>query len=193
MEQVRAFMGTVNAALAPLAPVFKIIDAVMSLQKFVKAVPKLVTSPGKVVKAAGEVVKKIAALAPILPQVSMPFTILGVVDALLTLLEALVGELNGIVQQARRIEEARAAAEEAPDLLPILAAAEAQLQVQQANLGEALAAIGPLVEIINTFTGLIGLPKLPLSVDMTGSASDAVGSLNKALQTLRQFRNKIPV
>lgn len=193
MGQVRAFMSAANAALAPLGPFFKIIEAVMSLKEFVQAVPKVVTNPGKVIKAAGNVVKKIAALAPLVPQLSMPFTILGVVDALLTLLEAIVSELNGIVQQAARIEEARAASVDAPELLSIISAAESQLQSEQGNLAQALAAVSPLVEIINTFTGLVGLPKLPLSVDMTGSAADAIGSLNKALQTLRQFRNTIPV
>jgi hypothetical protein len=193
MEQVRAFMSAANAALAPLGPFFKILEALMSLKDFVSAVPKVVTNPGKVIKAAAAVLKKIAALAPLVPQLSVPFTILGVVDAILTLLEAIVSELNTIVQQAQRIEDARAASATTPALLPIIAAAEAQLAAQQGNLAQALAAVTPLVEVINMLTGLIGLPKLPLAVDMTGSAADAIGSLNKAVQTLRQFRSTIPV
>jgi hypothetical protein len=192
LTQARALIGAANAALAPLSPVFRIIDAVLAVKAFAEAVPELIVNPGAVVEAVIELVAKIGRLAALVPQLSLPLTILGLVDAVITLLEGVLAELTVIEQQAARVEATRTSAAGLPAdaqvaLLAIADAATAQLEVRRADLATALGTVRPVIALLNTLGGLAGLPALEVE---EGGSTEA---LNAAVTALRTFRNAIPV
>lgn len=194
LEQARSLLGKANAAMAPLGPIFTVIEILMLVKKFIEAVPGVVTNPGKVVSVGNDVVKAMGKLVRLLPQASVPLMVLDLVDALLGLMDGVLAELSALATQAERIQAARAAALDLPDLEAILDLAQGQVQAQQANLGTALANVGAVVELVNTVAGLVpGLPKIPLEVNAGEELADMVRSLQRAVQVLKTVRGKIPV
>lgn len=198
LTQALALVAAAGPAMAPLAPVFTIIDAVLSIKDFAQAVPELVTNPVAVVEAVVALVRKIGKLASLIPQLSVPIMILGVIDALIALLDGLGEVLTAIAQQEARIASAGALAATLPttarDALELIVErSTASLAVQRADVATALLGAEPLIVIVNAFVGLIGLPGLTLSIDMSGSAEDAAQALTTASDVLRAFRRSIPV
>lgn len=199
LTQALALVGAAGPAMAPLAPAFTIIDAVLAVKDFAQAVPELIVNPGAVVEAVVKLVAKIGKLASLIPQLSVPLMILGVVDAVIALLGGLALQLNQIAAQEARIAAAVAAAADLPEpargaLEAIAGQATAAVGVQRADVATALSGADPLLGIVNAFVGLIGLPGLDLSIDVTsGSTQDAVDALNAGISALQQFRRTIPL
>lgn len=199
LTQALALVGAAGPAMAPLGPVFSIIDAVLAVKDFAQAVPELIVNPGAVVEAVVKLVQKIGKLASLIPQLSVPLLILGVVDALIALLGGLALRLSEIADQEERIAAAVAAASSLPDpargaLEAIATSSTEQVAVARADIATALVGADPLLGIVNAFVGLIGLPGLSLSIDVTsGSTSDAIDALNAAIGVLQQFRRTIPL
>jgi hypothetical protein len=192
LTQARALIGAANAALAPLGPVFRIIDAVLAVKGFAEAVPELIVNPGAVVEAVVELVAKIGRLASLVPQLSVPLMVLGLVDAVITLLQGVQAELVVIEQQVARVEATRTSAAALPPdaqaaLLAIADAATAQVEVRRADLATALGSVQPVLGILNVFAGMAGLPALEVS---GGASSEALGT---AVEALQAFRSTIPV
>lgn len=199
LTQALALVAAAGPAMAPLAPVFTIIDAVLAVKDFAQAVPELLTNPGALIEAIGKLVVKIGKLASLIPQLSVPLMILGVVDALIALLGGLALQLQQIAIQEARIAAAVALAGTLPGdagaaLSTITTAASAALGVQRADVATALSGADPLIGIVNSFVGLLGLPGLSIAPDVTsGSSEEAVASLNAAIAVLQQFRRTIPI
>ena len=200
LSQARALIAAANAALAPLGPVFAIIDAILAIKHFADAVPGVVLSPADVVDALVDVARKASRLLSLVPQLSVPLMLLGIVDVVIAVLEALAAELLNIAAQEARIESSRALAATFPvaaaveALVAVADAASDQVDVQRADVASALAHIEPMVEIINTFSGIVGLPQIELSVDATsGGTTEAAESMLAAAETLRTLRSTIPV
>lgn len=199
LTQARMLIASANAALAPLGPVFAIIDAVLAVKDFAQAVPEVIVNPGAVVEAVTALVGKIGKLASLIPQLSVPLLILGLVDAVIALLEGLQAELVVIAQQEARIEASRTSAALLPEdaraaLEAIADAAEGQLVTRRADLATALASVGPVVGILNAFAELAGISGFSLDVDVSsGGTQQAADALGSAVSTLRAFRSSIPV
>lgn len=197
LTQALALVAAAGPAMAPLAPVFTLIDAVLSVKDFAQAVPELLTNPGALVEAIAALVQKIGKLASLIPQLSIPRTILDVVDALIALLGGLVVQLQAIAAQEARIASASAAAallqQPARGALETIASSATQaVAVQRADLAMVLLGAAPLIGIVNVFMGLIGAPGLSLSTDMSGSTQSSIEALNAALVVLSSFRRSIP-
>lgn len=199
LAQARALLRSANSALAPLGPAFTIIDAILAIKGFADAVPELVVNPGAVVEAVVELGTKVSRLASLIPQLSVPIMVVGLIDAVLALLTGLQAELAVIADQMARIETTRATAATLPDaaraaLESIADAASAQVQVQRGDLATALSSIGPVLGIITTFASLAGVPGVSLDVDVTsGSVDEAADALGVAASALGAIRSSIPV
>lgn len=202
LTQALALVAAAGPAMAPLGPVFSIIDAVLAVKDFAQAVPELIVNPGAVVEAVVKLVQKIGKLLSLVPQLSVPLMILGVVDAVIALLGGLALQLGQIAAQEARIAAALEQAAELEATSPVAAAAlttiagqaTAQVAVQRADVATALGGAQPLLGIVNAFCGLIGLPGISLSVDVTsGGTAAAVDALNDAITALQTFRRTIPL
>ena len=108
MQLATQLMAQANAALAPLSPVFNIIDTALALHQAVKAIPDAISSldPGKISDALPDLTRKAGKLAALVPQLSVPLMIVGLIDVLLTFLGGLAGQLRAIIDHQMRIQRA---------------------------------------------------------------------------------------
>jgi hypothetical protein len=70
---VRGLLAQANAALAPLAPIFTILDAVLAVADCVQGVPEAIIKldPSKLIECIPNLVEKLAQLAQLVPQLSL--------------------------------------------------------------------------------------------------------------------------
>lgn len=197
MQISKQLMAQANAALAPLVPVFNVIDTVLALFKTVKAIPDAITSlnPGKITDALPDLVKKASKLLKLVPQLSVPLMILGLIDVLLTFLDGLSGQLRAIVDQQVRIQAAATRAAELGNvqLQGVVDCANKHVQVQMQNLAESTAPVNRLIALINVFMELVGLPRLPDLSDLGPDAQAALQPLEDMVKVLKDVRKTIPV
>ncbi len=197
MQLSKQLMAQANAAMAPLVPVFNVIDTVLALFKAVKAVPDAITSlnPGKITEALPDLAKKASKLLKLVPQLSVPLMIVGLIDVLLTFLDGLSGQLRAIIDQQARIQQAATRAAELGNvqLQAVVDCAKGHVDVQMQNLAESTAPVNRLIALINVFMELIGLPKLPDLANLGSDAAAALEPLEHMVKTLKDIRKTIPV
>ena len=197
-ELSKQLMAQANAALAPLMPVFNIIDTVIALFNCVKAIPDALgppPDPSKLAKCLPDVAKKVSKLLKLIPQLSVPLMIVGLIDVLLTFLEGIRGQLKAVIAAQVRIAAAATRAAELGNvqLTTIVDCANASIEAQMKNLGESAAPVNRLIGVINLFVELAGLPKLPDLSDLGDDAQAALGSLDPLVDQLKAARSAIPV
>jgi hypothetical protein len=192
LTQAFAASAAVGPAMAPLMPAFRIIDAVLSLKDFVEAVPKVLVNPGAIIEAGAKFVTKIAALAGIIPQLSVPLMLVGVIDIVINLLIGLVAVLIRIQEQEQQIAEASSLVSTVPALGPIVAAATAQTDVARANVLASVATIGPIMLTINLLCGLAGLPPID-AAPAGGTTAELIASMQGVVNVLATARAAVPI
>lgn len=197
-ELSKQLMAQANAALAPLVPVFNIIDVVIALFNAVKAIPEALgppPDPSKLAKVMPELAQKASKLLKLVPQLSIPLMVVGLIDVLLAFLEGTRNQLKAIVDAQVKIAQAATRAAELGNvqLTAIVDCANANIEAQMKNLGESAAPVNRLVAIINIFMELAGLGKLPDLANLGTDAQQALGVLDGVVDTLKQARSAIPV
>lgn len=195
LQIAKNLLTQANAALAPLAPIFNIIDALLAVKDFAEAVPGLLTDPGALIEAIAKLIEKISALAQLIPQLSIPFLIVDLIDVIIAVLDGVITELAKIVEQELKIAAAglRAAEPGNASLIPIVECAT-DLNIQlKLQLGQGLAPLNSLFGVLNLFLGLIGAPEIPPLDDLPEDASEAIESLTVVVEALQKARDAIPI
>ncbi len=192
LTQALAASAAMGPAIAPLMPAFRIIDAVLSLKDFVEAVPQVIVNPGKIVEAGAKFIQKIAALAGIVPQLSVPLMLVGVIDVVISLMQGLIANLIQIQAQERAIAEAAELVSDVPSLGPIVTAASSQVAVSTANVAAAAAGAAPLILTINLLASLAGLPGIEAS-PTGGTTQELIDSMQGIVNVLQVARAAVPV
>ncbi len=104
--QQQDLLKVIQPALTPLMPLFNILDALIAVFNTVKAIPESLgppPDPTKLVSAIVEMTKKVSKLLRLVPQLSLPYTIIGVVDLVLDTLSKLRDQLVFLQVQARQL------------------------------------------------------------------------------------------
>ena len=197
-ELSKQLMAQANAALAPLMPVFNIIDTVIALFNCVKAIPDALgppPDPSKLAKCLPDVAKKVSKLLKLIPQLSVPLMIVGLIDVLLAFLEGVRGQIKAVIAAQVCIAAAATRAAELGNvqLSTIVDCANANIDAQMKNLGESAAPVNRLIGVINLFVELAGLPKLPDLSNLGNDAQAALGVLDPLVDQLKAARSAIPV
>jgi hypothetical protein len=186
----------IQPALAPLVPLFNIVDTVVSIFNCLKAVPEVITNPGAIIECLGDLGKAIGKLLHLIPQLSVPVMIIGLIDMLIATLKQARNQFAHLNKQIEQITEVVDKAKELndPTLMAIAQCAEANVAQESANVGKQLASLGRLLGIINLFMGLIGGPEIPDFGDMAGKPLDEVIEVIDALiNALKGVRDTIPL
>ena len=197
--QQQDLLKVIQPALAPLMPVFNLLDAIIAVVNTVKAIPESLgppPDPTKLVTALAEMAKKVAKLLRLVPQLSLPYTILGVVDLVLDTLSTLRNQLVFLQLQARKLSVMTQRAAELNDagLAAIAACTRANLEQEAANLAKGMGAVGTLLGILNLFMGMVGGPTAPDLSSMSGKSLDEmVKPLDELVKTLENIRRAIPL
>jgi hypothetical protein len=198
MESIN-LMEQIQPALTPLMPLFDIIDTVVAVFNCIKAIPDtLGPPPDPTVLAAciPELAEKVAKLLKLIPQLSIPLTIIGIIDLIIDVLrqartmllhlQAQMQQITGAIDRATDLEDA--------GLMAITSCAQANVAQEAANVGKSLAALGKLIGILNIFLELVGAPTVPDLSDLAGTPlDDVVPPLDAIVDQLTQVRDMVPV
>jgi hypothetical protein len=189
----------VQPVLAPLMPLFNVIDTIVALYNCVKAIPDaLGPPPDPTVLAAclPELGKKLSALLKLMPQVSLPYLVKQLLELVLDTLRKVRNELIHLQRQMQQILQAVARATDLADsgLMAITACAQANVAQEAANVGKMLASLGRLIGIINLFLEMLGLPKVPDLSKLVGQPLDTViGPLDELIHTFEVAKKAVPL
>jgi hypothetical protein len=198
MESIN-LMEQIQPALTPLMPLFDIIDTVVAVFNCIKAIPDSLGPPPDPTALAAcipELAEKVAKLLKLIPQLSLPLTIVGIIDliidtlrqarSLLLHLQAQMQQITGAIDRATELEDA--------GLMAITSCAQANVAQEAANVGKSLAALGKLIGLLNIFLELVGAPTVPDLSDLAGSPLDeVVPPLDAIVDQLGQVRDMVPV
>lgn len=187
-----------NAALAPLAPVFAIVDAILAVKAAIDAIPDSLgppPDPTKLAEALPALAEKVAALAALVPQLSVPFLAVDSIDVLLLSLNGLMQRLQIMVAQQSRIAAAALKATEQDNLplLDVTICAQDILNGQIASLQQSAEPLDSMIGVVNLFMGLIGLEEIPLLGTLPADPASAIDALAIAVETLTRIRDAIPI
>jgi hypothetical protein len=192
-------LEVIQPALAPLMPLFNIVDTIVALFNCIKAIPDaLGPPPDPTVLAAcvPELAKKISELLRLLPQLSLPYLIRDVIELVIDTLRKVRGELDHLQRQMRQILEAVDRATELGDagLMAITMCAQANVAQEAANVGKMLASLGKLIGLLNLFLGMLGLPEVPDLSNIAGQPLDEViEPIDELIHAFETARNAVPL
>lgn len=192
-------MEVIQPALTPLVPIFDIIDTVVAVFNCIKAIPDtLGPPPDPTVLAAclPDLAEKVAKLLKLIPQLSLPLTIIGLIDlvidtlrqarSLLLHLQQQMQQILGTIDRATNLEDA--------GLMAIAQCAQANVAQEAANVGKALASLGKLIGLINIFLGILGLPEVPDLSDLAGRPlDDVIPPIDAIIEALQTARTAVPM
>jgi len=202
---VGSIMGQMNAALTPLMPIFRILDVVIALVEFSKAIPDALgppPDPTSVIKKLKKLLKAFAHLAALFPPLSIPVMIVTACKVVVAALTALVDQIEHSLTVQASLDLARGKAGTLaldPLLLEGAAALELSIDCAQANLdlqlSVGMSGMGPLnkiLDLLSLFMGLIGLPEF-LKIDVGTDPSAMLAPLRAGIEALNIVCGSIPV
>ncbi len=198
MESIN-LMEQIQPALTPLVPLFDIIDMIVAVFNCVKAIPDtLGPPPDPTVLAAciPELAEKVSKLLKLIPQLSLPYTIIGIIDLVIDTLRQARTQLLHLQAQMQQILGAIDRATDLDDagLMAITSCAQANVAQEAANVGKSLAALGKLIGLLNLFLGMVGGPEVPDLSDLAGTPLDeAIPPIDAIIETLQGVRDAVPV
>ncbi len=192
-------MQMIQPALTPLVPIFDIVDVVVALFNCLKALPEVLGPPPDptiIAACIPQVAEKVAKLLKLIPQLSLPLTIIGIIDliidtlrqarTLLIHLQTQIQQILGAIDRATELDDA--------GLMAVIECAQANVAQEAANVGKSLAALGKLIGLLNLFLGMIGAPEVPDLSDLAGTPLDkAIEPLNALIEQLQAARSAVPV
>lgn len=193
-ELVRQLFAQVNAALAPLQPIFNIIDVVVAIFDCIKAISTL--DPVKIIECIPNLAQRVAALLRLIPLLSIPVLVVQFLDILILFLK---GQRNQLVRQLnylQRIIAAELAAQRPGNVglnhAIICAREDLDKLIQWFN--EGASPLNRLIGIINFFLELIGLGQYAIpdmnTVDPE-ALQDGIDLINLTIELLTGIRNAV--
>jgi hypothetical protein len=196
-ELMSALLGPVNAALAPLTPIFNVIDVLAAVVNCVEAMEKALgppPDPSKLAKCLPDLAKKLAKLLKLVPQLSIPVLIGGLLDVLIAYLIGLRAQLLTLIRQEIRILRAqtRALAIGSVALRTVSDCASGDVDNYLVNMNANAQPIGRLILVINALLELAGLEPLPTPADLGADAQKALAPLDEAISILQTVRQGFP-
>lgn len=192
----RHLLGQANSSLAPLGPIFTIIETLFAVNEVFTAVKDALgppPDPTKLAEAIPGLAQKIDELAALIPQLSVPIMIVQSIDAIITLLEGMVDELEGLKRLQERITAAELKAGDIPALNPVILCAQNTLVAQQTNLERASASANFLIGLLNSFGTPIGIPEVPTVAELGSTPSAGITVLNETVDVMKTTRDAVPL
>lgn len=189
----------VQPALAPLMPIFRIVDTIVALFNCLKAIPDALGPPPDPTALAAclpELAKKISELLHLMPQLSLPHMVRDLIDLVIDALRKTRRALVHLQDQMQQILRAvdRATNLDDAGLMAITMCAQSNVAQEAANLGKMLASLGKMIGILNLFLGMLGLPEVPSLSSVAGQPLEAViEPIDLLIHTFERARNAVPL
>lgn len=206
VDKARSVLGTAAAAMAPLMPIFNLIDVLLTMQKIAKAIPDVLgppPDPTKIVQLLPELAKKIDKLIGIVPQLSVPIFIRSLIDSIITFLRGLNSALSLLAVWQSQLDLADVAADEVAALGEEYAAEQMRIAnacgrtavaAQYGSIMQGMAPLNVIIELATTLMQIAGLPPLPdLShIGPEVPIAEASSVLNDAVSALSIVQSALP-
>jgi hypothetical protein len=162
-SMISSLMTQLGPALAALSPILKVIDAVTSLFTVLQRAPEIPVDPAGFLEALEEAAQKIAALSPLIPQVSVPMTISTTIAAVASYARAVSAQVGGIATVQAQAQTLASQATAAGDAA-LQAEAQCALDNADALMAHAAAAMGPLGSTLDLVAGFMSFIPSPVSL-----------------------------
>lgn len=190
------FYSQIGPAMAPLAPIFNVLDTVLAIFRCVQAIPDAITqlNPSELIKCVPGLAQAVDKLLDLIPQLSLPKMIKALLHNTATLLREIAGDLSFLENQAQRVLDAidRAATLNDHTLNGLLVCAQGTLEDTAMSTGEALRGIGSIILLINLFMGLFGGPEVPCLGSLIGdNMASGLSVVIEVLTTLATILDEI--
>lgn len=195
LQQVRALLKLISAALMPLQPFFNVLNVIKAIKKAIDAVPDLLTDPTKLVQAIVELAKAFGALIALFPQVSVPILVKDILVVVSFALRAIAEELESFVAAEQAIADAATLAQSTglDALVAEVSCAQDNFEIEMANLNASLGPLAQLLDIINTLLGLAGLEAIALDLTSSASPTEAIAAMLAIADAIDIATSAIPV
>lgn len=194
-EITRSLVAQVNTALAPMMPIFDIIDFAKALFDCLSAIPDAITNldPMPLVDCLPGLHKKLEALLALLPVMSLPLLVKSIIDVVINMLLGLKMELMTLIRQQIRILAAATKAAQVGALQLVVDCATGNLEASLRNLNSSLLPLNRLVGVLNLLLNAVGLPCIPTLAGLSKVADDQLKVIDNAIAILEAIKNLIPV
>lgn len=195
------FFSQIGPAMAPLKPIFDIIDFALAIFKCVEGTVDAITEldPTKIIECIPNLAEIIDKLLALIPQLSIPRMIIETLKAFALLLRGLASDFEYVQSQIQRIADLidRAADLNDVSLAEILACSQRSLEDNVFSTAEALEGIGRIILLMNIFIGLIGGEEIPcfgslISDNLAEGLDYIILALTTLAQVLEELADAIP-
>ncbi len=196
-ELVGELLGQANAALAPLVPIFNIIDAARAIFECIKAIPGVLgppPDPSKLSDCISNLSKAIDKLLSLIPQVSVGRFIKDLLAVLIVFLIELRAQISAIISVNVRITASRARATllGATVLEDNLDCAQANVDLQFTALQNSAQPLNRLLGLMNLFLQLIGQEPIG-EISFGTDPNAALAPLDLTIEALTFIHEAIPI
>ena len=181
--------------LVQLAPLLASISCLMKVLGVIGALKDFASNPltkGPDLIAAIEKVAECIAAATI-PAVSIFVSIKGILELVVNFISCIVDQLDSLAHFNAMID--LEAAQGNPILEASLKCAQENSQISSATLMQSIEPLKPLLDMLNIFMGIAGLPEISLSIDTSpdSDATAAIDSLKQTVDTIKGIISSIPI
>jgi hypothetical protein len=192
----RSLLAQASAGLAPLQPIFDIIETIVAVVNCIEAIPDTIgppPDPDALAACIPNLLSKLERLLALLPQLSLPLLIVGLVDVIIQMLEGVIRELDAIVLLLNKILATKGVGNTL--LQGIIDCAEGSASSGLSNLERLFNSVNSMAELLNKPMQSAGLDyEIPTFEGGLGDDPDAaIDQLREALALLRQLRSSIPI
>lgn len=195
---IRQLFGQVNSALAPLQPVFNVIDTVVAIFECIKAISTL--NPEKIVNCIPNLAEKVDGLLKLIPQLSLVALVGGLIEVIILFLRGQKNQIARMRALLVRLLDAETAATRPGNraLANVLPCALDDLDKLILWQNESNKPVNRLFGVINLFLEIIGLArfKIPcignLLADL-GVLDDQLELIDLLIELLTTIRLAIPL
>jgi hypothetical protein len=190
-------LNMADTAMAPLTPVFKIIETIAAIQKCLTAIPGILgppPNPKKLLDALVELGQKVEELASLMPIFSIPVLMLQLIDTLIGTIDGAASELSSLAVYTKQIQQAQFVAAQAPGLIALISCAQQSRDTQMSNVEKVFASINVFIDVINAFGTAAGLTHLipPFDGIWPDDPLEMAHRLQAIADDLRAVRSYIP-
>ncbi len=196
--EFRKLLDMAQPALAPLAPLFTVIETMTAIIAVLEAIPDALgppPDPAKLSSTLADLKDKVERLVLLLPQAALPATLVAIVDILIAELQTVRRELLTLQLQAEQVRKTRMTADSLVDaaLSAIADCAEENINREASNLARALASLQSLLTVVGMFSALVGGPAPPSFSALEGQPLDAlIEPIDGLVEQLTTLRAAIP-
>lgn len=189
----RSLLTAASGALAPMRPIFDIIETIAAILECIEAVPAAITEldPSGITDCVPNLTKQVEKLLALLPPASLFAVLVGILDALITILQGMIRELRAVERLIVRITSAKFIGTEA--LQSIIDCGEGTVVSSMTNIERLFASLNAIITIYNTLAGLAGLPEIPEFGGVGLDPTPIIDVLDDLIEILQGVRDAIPL